>query len=158
MRTLIRCFEERFQVWHSTSLALLLSTDADILHQRPRELPSNFVMFSVGEYILRSAASVEQTFGGLTTRLWDDPFEWTLPEKLSTPELVIEYLQEVDQTRRRGFEFLSSDEDLLKQLPAPETIMPIASLLLSTIARAEHLQGRAFAVFQMLSNIKLPTK
>ena len=41
-------------------------------------------MFSCGEYILRSAAAVEQTFGGITTRLWDDPFEWTLPEALST--------------------------------------------------------------------------
>ena len=49
--------------------------------------------------LLRSAAAVEQTFGGITTRLWDDPFEWTLPEKLSSTDLLIGYLNEVEQTR-----------------------------------------------------------
>jgi hypothetical protein len=33
---------------------------------------------SCGEQVLRSAAIVEQSFGGLTANLWDDPFEWTL--------------------------------------------------------------------------------
>ena len=47
---------------------------------------------SVGEQILRSAAVIEQTLGGLTANLWDDPFEWTLPETLSTPELIVEHL------------------------------------------------------------------
>ena len=29
-----------------------------------------------------SAGTIEQTFGGITANLWDDPFEWTLPETL----------------------------------------------------------------------------
>lgn len=110
---------------------------------------------SVGELILRSAASVEQTFGGITTRLWDDPFEWTLPEKLSTRLLVNDYLDEVESTRSNAFKFFSWDTELTKQIPAPEKLRTLADILLETVARAEHYQGRAFAVFQMISDVKL---
>src|SRR3712207_7579473 len=44
-----------------------------------------FPVYSCGEHVLRSAAAVEQTFGGITVNLWDDPFEWTLPESLPAP-------------------------------------------------------------------------
>ena len=113
-------------------------------------------MFSCGEYILRSAAAVEQTFGGITTKLWDDPFEWTLPEKLSTTDLVRDYLNEVEATRQKGFAFFKSDADLNLQMPAPERLTSIFELLLNTVGRAEHFQGRASAVLQMLSDDKLP--
>ena len=113
-------------------------------------------MFSCGEYLLRSAAAVEQTFGGITTRLWDDPFEWTLPEKLSTVAAIIGYLNEVEATRVSAFKFFTSDDDLRKELPAPERLRSIFDLLLETVARGEHYQGRAFAVFQALSDKKLP--
>jgi hypothetical protein len=69
--------------------------------------------------ILRSAAVIEQTFGGLTANLWDDPFEWTLPETLSTPELVIEHLSEVDALRQRFFSSIDSDEALIKFVSLP---------------------------------------
>nr|AUN37215.1 hypothetical protein [uncultured bacterium] len=128
----------------------------DQLYQRPREIERSMTPFSCGEYILRSAATVEQTFGGLTTRLWDDPFEWTLPEKLTNIASVINYLDEVAVTRKKGLEFLTSDEDLLKQLPSPERIRPIGTILIETIASASHYQGRAFAVFQILSDQTLP--
>ena len=113
-------------------------------------------MFSCGEYILRSAAMVEKTFGGITTRLWDDPFEWTLPEKLSDRESIIRYLDEVEETRKNGFSFFTSDADLKKELPAPEKLRSIIQILLDTLAMANHFQGRAFAVFQMISDEKLP--
>ncbi len=131
-------------------------TDDDLLYKRPREIPMTFAMFSIGEYLLRSAASVEQTFGGITTRLWDDPFEWTLPEKLSTTALVFEYLKEVEATRQKGFAFFTGDADLASRIPAPETLMSIGEILLTTVARAEHFQGRAFALFQAVSDAKLP--
>ena len=96
------------------------------------------------------------TFGGITTRLWDDPFEWTLPEKLSDRGSIIRYLDEVENTRAHGFGFFESDADLVKELPSPDKLRPLIEVLLETIARAEHYQGRAFAVFQMLSDQKLP--
>jgi hypothetical protein len=105
---------------------------------------------------LRSAGKVEQTFGGIMIRLWDDPFEWTLPEKLSSVNLILEYLAEVEETRRRGLSLMTTDEDLQREMPAPEKLKTIFEILLDTIARAEHFQGRAFATFQMFSDEKLP--
>ena len=90
------------------------------------------------------------------TRLWDDPFEWTLPEELSTNEKILEYFAEVEATRMKGFTFFTSDEDLRREIPAPEKLQTIFEILLETLARAEHFQGRAFAVFQMFSDEKLP--
>jgi len=128
------------------------------LYSRPRELPNSLMMFSCGEYILRSAAVVEQVFGGLTTKLWDDPFEWTLPEKLFSKDLVLEYLADVKSTTDNGFKFLNSDADLDMHLPAPKTLRPIFEILVEAIAKAEHFQGRAFALFRFLSDEKLPDR
>ena len=156
MDTQLGIFSRHFQKLHDKSVALVEMLSDAQLFEKPRPIDRSMAMFSCGEYVLRSGAAVEQTFGGITTRLWDDPFEWTLPEKLSTRGLVIEYLDEVDATRRNAFGFFKSDEDLLKQIPAPERIRPIVDLLLETLSRAEHFQGRAFAVFQMVSDAKLP--
>jgi len=156
MSTFLRIFENRFSQLHERSCALVRSVKSDDLYRQPRVLPKTFAMFSVGEYILRSAASAEQVFGGITTRLWDDPFEWTLPEKLNTPAAVLDYLSEVEQISRKGFAFFENDEDLLRKIAAPVQLKSVFEILLSTIARAEHFQGRAFAVFQMISDEKLP--
>jgi hypothetical protein len=156
MNVLLSAFEHRFAALHGRSVELIALTGEDLLFKRPREIPKTFAMFSVGEYVLRSAGAVEQTFGGITTKLWDDPFEWTLPEKLSTPDLILEYLNEVAAVSDRGFGYFRSDGDLGAMIPAPEKLTSIADLLLTTVARAEHFQGRAFAVFQMLSDVKLP--
>ena len=156
MRKLVDMFQNSFADVSLRSIALLDQTADETLFQRPRELPQTFAMFTIGEYILRSAATVEQAFGGLTTRLWDDPFEWTLPEKLNTVTAVKGYLAEVEETTQAGFEFLANDDVLFKEIPAPSAITPIAQILIQTLARAEHFQGRAFAVYQMLSDEKLP--
>ena len=156
METQISVFAQRLTDIHRRSVTLVDSISEDKLFAKPRELVRSMAMFSCGEYILRSAAAVEQTFGGITTRLWDDPFEWTLPEKLSTRAKVVAYLDEVEETRAAAFKFFASDEDLLKQIPAPQRMRSIFDLLLETVARSEHYQGRAFAVFQMFSDEKLP--
>jgi hypothetical protein len=156
MKSQIEIFERQFSLLHSRSNELLKLIPDDKLFQSPRQLKQTYQMFSCGEYILRSAAKVEQTFGGITTRLWDDPFEWTLPEELSTAALIGEYLTEVERTRLKGFSLFSSDEDLRRELPAPEKLRTIFEILIETVARSEHFQGRAFAIFQMLSDEKLP--
>ncbi|HEX8637446.1 MAG TPA: hypothetical protein VF692_05240 [Pyrinomonadaceae bacterium] len=156
MRNLIEIFDRRFGHLHERSCRFVEMIPDGFLFTKPRELPRTYQMFSCGEYVLRSAAAVEQTFLGITRRLWDDPFEWTLPEELSTGAKVSEYLREVEQTRANGFEFFRSDADLSREMPAPERLKPIAGILLETVARAEHFQGRAFAVFQFYSDEKLP--
>src|SRR5438477_4784752 len=103
-----------------------------------RKLNANSRSLSCGEHIVRSARIVEQTFGGIATNLWDDPFEWTLPETLSTLDKVAGYLDEVEATRKRGFELFQSDEDLLKEIMAPAGYTQLLPLLLDTLARAAH--------------------
>lgn len=156
MKKLIETFENQFLKLHRRSCDFVKLVPPEKLYWQPREKEALFPVNSCGEFILRSAAAVEQTFGGIMTRLWDDPFEWTLPEALATNGLILDYLAEVEETRRKGFAFFSSDEDLRREIPAPERLLSIFGILLETIARAEHFQGRAFAVFQTFSDDKLP--
>ena len=101
---------------------------------------------SVGEMILRSAAVIEQTFGGLTANLWDDPFEWTLPETLRNTASIIDYLSEVDATRRRAFSSFGSDADLTRIIPLPSGDMTTLSELLTlSLLKASAFYERAVA-------------
>jgi hypothetical protein len=116
---------------------LVRSVDPEVLYRHP---PA----FSIGEQILRSAAVIEQTFGGLTANLWDDPFEWTLPETLSMPESIVQYLSEVDSTRQRFFSSIASDGALGKFVSVPSgESKTLIELLLDTLVRASDYRGRA---------------
>jgi hypothetical protein len=154
MKKLIEIFDSHYKVLHERSVELIDNFPQEKLFLKPEEFKETYTIFSFGEFILRSAGAVEQTFGGITVKLWDDPFEWTLPEELSTNEKIIGYLMEVEQTRKKGFAYFNSDDDLYKEIPAPEIFKTIAQLLIETIVRAEHFQGRAFATFQMFSDKK----
>jgi len=90
------------------------------------------------EQILRSARIVEQVSGGITANLWDDPFEWTLPETLTTKAKLIAYIEEVRDARDRAFQLFKDDADLLKTVMTPSGAMPLMSLLLDALVRAGH--------------------
>ncbi len=122
---------------------IVRSVDPALLYQRANDL-------SLGEQILRSAAVIEQTFGGLTANLWDDPFEWTLPETLSTSESIVEYLSEVDSARERTFSSIDGDQALSRLIAVPSgEPKTLIELLLETLMRASEYRGRA------VSQIKL---
>ena len=148
MDKFIECLDRQFAQLHTGAYELVEALSPELLYRHPGE--SNLALHSCGEHILRSAAIVEQTFGGIATNLWDDPFEWTLPETLSTPDKVAGYLGEVEATRKRGFKLFQSDEDLLKEIMAPAGYTQLLPLLLDTLARAAHHQGRARATFEIL--------
>lgn len=106
---------------------------------------------SVGESVVRSAATLEQAFGGLTTNLWDDPHEWTLPETLATSALIIEYLGEVDQARTRAFASLVDDSALEKYIAMPSGEQStIQALLVNALAAARDFERRAADTYKML--------
>jgi hypothetical protein len=155
---IVRGLDEQFAALHGRSLALARALPPERLYWQPaRESGARaFPVYSCGEHLLRSAAAVEQTFGGITVNLWDDPFEWTLPEALPAPEDVARYLEEAEATRLRAFEFLRSDADLSKELAAPAGMRTLFSLASETLARAAHHQGRAFATFRLFSDARLP--
>ncbi len=131
---------------------------SDSLRELVRRVPSGLLyqrppVVTVGENILRSAAVVEQTFGGLTANLWDDPFEWTLPETLSTVDLIAGYLSEVDATRQRAFQSIADDSALLRYVSvAPGQSRYLLGLLLETLVRASGYHGRALATLKILSD------
>ena len=156
MDRFLDAFDKQFLLVDKRSRELLERIDNNQLFTKPRALPGMMAVFSCGECILRSAAMVEKTFGGITTRLWDDPFEWTLPEKLSDKTAITQYLDEVEKTRRTGFSYFNSDEDLRHEIPAPEQLRSLMDILIETISHSSHYQGRAFAIFQLLSDAKLP--
>jgi hypothetical protein len=70
--------------------------------------------------------------------------------------MVESYIGEVDETRRSGLKYFASDSDLTKSMPAPVELKSAFRILVETLAKAEHYNGRAFAVFRMLSDEKLP--
>ncbi|MCO6512815.1 MAG: hypothetical protein J5I65_18675 [Aridibacter famidurans] len=92
---------------------------------------------------LRSPAKVEQAFGGINAQLWDDPFEWTLPEAMASIQRVAEYLDEVDEARSAGFRRISSDPELAKVIRTPFGEMSLADLLLNTLCDAVRLAAAA---------------
>jgi hypothetical protein len=146
-RSVIGSFAAEFARLHTRARCIIEATPLTLLYTRP-----NSVSLSVGENVLRSAGAVEQTFGGLTANLWDDPFEWTLPETLSTLERVLEYLEEVEETRKRAFSSLVRDSDLLREISVPEgEPVTLVSLLLATMVRASEFQGRAIATLRTLA-------
>jgi hypothetical protein len=130
-------FSELFDDWRE----LVQTLNAATMYQKPPQGGD-----SAGEHLVRSARIVEQAFGGITANLWDDPFEWTLPEALTTPEKLLAYCEEVEATRKRGFELLQSDEDLRKEIMAPSGRIQLGEFLLDTIKRARHHLQHAAAV------------
>ena len=154
MNKFIEGLDRQFAQLHRDSRKLIEAISSELLYQQPAGKSNSRPLHSCGEDVLRSAAVVEQTFGGITTNLWDDPFEWTLPETLPTRDKVVAYLDEVEATRQHGFELFKSDADLVKEIMAPSGHTQLLPLLLDTLARAAHHQGQAWATFEILRAMK----
>ena len=142
-RQLVDYLDEEFTRLVNNLRQLVNSITPDLFYRRPPAV-------TIAENLLRSAAVLEQTFGGLTANLWDDPFEWTLPETLSTAELVNEYLSEVDAARQRAFRSIASDDDLRRRISGPwDEPRPLFTVLLETLVTASDYHGRAVATLKM---------
>lgn len=148
-RTVIATLDAEFEQLHARSCRLIETIPVELLYV---DANASSDSVSVGVLVLRSAGVVEQTCGGITSNLWDDPFEWTLPEALSTSARVIEYLREVEETRKHAFAYVAGDVDLLKMIATPSGEMrSLVSLMLDTLARALRFQGWAVAVWATVS-------
>jgi hypothetical protein len=138
-RQIVQHLEQEFSGLIESLKDLVRSVPTELLYRHPPAV-------SIGENILRSAAVVEQTCGGLTSNLWDDPFEWTLPETLSNPDRIVEYLSEVDVARQRAFDSIRDDSALTKYISDPSGERLLISLLLEMLVRAADFRGRAVAI------------
>jgi hypothetical protein len=162
-REIVESLDREFARLHAKSCAAIEYIPAGVLYVVPTapEFSSTAVetnaMLSIGESLLRCAATIEQTFGGITSNLWDDPFEWTLPEYLTTPDKVKAYLAEVEVTRLRAFSSFADDDCLLKHIAVPSgETEPLIALLLETMVRAVNYQAQALVVLKILSGIRPP--
>jgi hypothetical protein len=135
-RQIVQHLDREFSKLIDNLKDLVKSVPAELLYRHPPAV-------SVGENILRSAAIVEQTCGGLTANLWDDPFEWTLPETLSNSDRIVEYLSEVDLARQRAFSSIGDDSALSKYITDPNGERLLIGLLLETLVKASEHKGRA---------------
>jgi hypothetical protein len=147
MNKSIENLDAQFADLHTRSLDLIARLSCERLYAKAAGSTDSF-----GELILRSAAVVEQSFGGLTANLWDDPFEWTLPETLNAPAKVLEYLDEVEATRRNAFDSFESDDDLSKEIMTPAGSTQLLPFLLDTLRRARHHHERAETIYKLLND------
>jgi len=154
MRTKTEILEKMFREQGARMREVLEKTPEAHLYDRPRELPHSFVMFSSGEYLLRSAAAIEQVFLGITRKLWDDPFEWTLPEALNSKALISNYIDESLKVMEEGFSFINTDDDLDRAIPSPEKLRPMMEILVDALSKSEHHLGRAVSIAMFFSDEK----
>lgn len=148
-REIVSNLDQQFAALINSLKDLASSVPATILYRNPPAV-------SIGENILRSAATTEQTCGGLTSNLWDDPFEWTLPETLSNGALIVDYLSEVDRLRQRAFNSITDDTALTRYVSTPAGERPLLDLLLETLVRSSDHRGRAVATIKILSDEGTP--
>ena len=149
MLTITSAINDQFRFLHESSLAFIRNLPEELLYKKPDYAQVEYQPGSIGEALLRSAATAEQTFGGITTNLWDDPFEWTLPESLPSRADVESYLNEVDRARERAFAAVADDADLSREIGVPAGgTMPLASVLLQAMGKAFHQQGMAFQMLR----------
>ncbi len=144
-QTLILCFDCEFARLHAQLCDIVREVSIEDFYHDSESSGG-----APGQSLMRSAAIVEQTFGGITANLWDDPFEWTLPETLTTSAHILEYLADVEATRKRAFARFAQDSDLLKEIAVPAgTTRLLVDLLLETLVRASHYHGRSVAALQL---------
>ena len=146
-RAIVDILDLQFVSLLNSLRTLTSSVSEELLYRRTPTL-------TIGENILKSAGVVEQTCGGITTNLWDDPFDWTLPETLSTTKHILEYLSEVTLAKDRAFASLTSDDVLLKYIAAPwSDNCRLLDLLMETLVKASAYRGRASATLELLSDV-----
>jgi hypothetical protein len=138
MNPFINWFDHEFKQLESDWRQAIEQLDPSGLYSESRQQLS-----PAAEQILRSARIVEQVSGGITAKLWDDPFEWTLPETLRTKDKLMAYVDEVRDARERAFRFFKGDADLLKTIMAPSGPTQLMSLLLDALVRARYHQLQA---------------
>jgi hypothetical protein len=148
LTTSLQNLEHEFAALLSALTEFVRTVPDDLIYR----LPSDRTGATVGETVVKSAAILEQTFGGLTSNLWDDPFEWTLPETLASSADIIRYLDEVDVARRWAFAFLAEDSSLTKTVSVPsDGQISVLELLERTLLRSASYQNEAAKILKNLS-------
>lgn len=156
MRSLIESLDQRFASLNERAVELVNSTPEDYLFVSPIRSNALIDRWTVAENIVRSSAAIELAFGGITTKMWDDPLEWTLPDQLDSKERMLRYFAEVAEIHSKGITFLDDDLVLSRSIPAPRLMKTIFEILLDSIANAESHLGRAELLRKVITECSTP--
>jgi uncharacterized damage-inducible protein DinB len=126
------------------------------LYLKPFESPNFIRVYSCGELISHIGGIVEYTFNGITSNLWEEPFEWITREVLPTRAHVAAYLEEVARVRRMAFDDFR-DDDLPKQIYFPNGVgTTLGEILTKTLSHAAHHRGQVYAYVHLFTDVRLP--
>jgi hypothetical protein len=138
MDPLLESLRRQFEIAVDELYRLVYDAAPGSLFRRPAEQS-----VSPGFCLIRSAAAIERACGGLSTRLWDDPFEWTLPEQFLREGALEIYLSDVRRAVETTFAMMPTDNALARVLPAPRELRTVFDVLLDALIESAQWRGRA---------------
>jgi uncharacterized damage-inducible protein DinB len=153
----VEIFGSELERIHQNLLEILDLIPEDKLYLKPFESPNFIRIYSCGELISHIGGIVEYAFNGITSNLWEEPFEWITREALPTRSHIAAYLEEVAQVRRMAFTAFS-DGDLPKKIYFPNARgTTLAEILTRTLSHASHHRGQVYAYVHLFTEARLPS-
>ena len=141
---------------HQNLIEVLAIIPEDKLYWKPFESEKFIRIYSCGELISHIGGTVEYAFNGITSNLWEEPFEWITREVLPTRAHIAAYLDEVAKVRRMAFTDFS-DEDLPKRIYFPNAASTtLGEILVKTLSHASHHRGQVYAFVHLVTDARLP--
>lgn len=142
---------------HQNLIQILDIIPEDKLYLKPFESANFIRVYSCGELISHIGGIVEYAFNGITSNLWEEPFEWITREVLPTRSHIAAYLEEVARVRRMAFSSFT-DEDLPKKIYFPNaTGTTLGEILTKTLSHASHHRGQVYAYAHLFTDARLPS-
>ena len=145
-----------FERIHQNLIEVLDIIPEEKLYWKPFESENFIRIYSCGELISHIGGIVEYAFNGITSNLWEEPFEWITREVLPTRSHIAGYLDEVARVRRMAFTDFS-DGDLPKRIYFPNAASTtLGEILVKTLSHASHHRGQVYAYVHLVTGVRLP--
>jgi uncharacterized damage-inducible protein DinB len=152
----VETIESELERIHRNLIDILDLIPEDKLYWKPFDSQNFIRIYSCGELISHIGGIVEYAFNGLTSNLWEEPFEWITREVLPTRAHIATYLEDVAQVRRVAFAGFT-DGDLPKRIYYPNgTATTIGEILVRTLSHASHHRGQVYAYAHLFIDVRLP--
>ena len=145
-----------FERIHQNLIDVLALIPEEKLYWKPFESENFIRIYSCGELVSHIGGIVEYAFNGITSNLWEEPFEWITREVLPTRSHIAAYLDEVARVRRMAFTDFK-DKDLPKLIYFPNSASTtLGEILVKTLSHASHHRGQVYAYVHLVTDVRLP--
>ena len=141
---------------HQNLIEVLGIIPEEKLYWKPFESENFIRVYSCGELMSHIGGIVEYAFNGVTSNLWEEPFEWITREVLPTRSHIAAYLEDVAKVRRMAFSGFS-DDDMPKRIYFPNSASTtLGEILVKTLSHAAHHRGQVYAYVHLVTDERLP--